>query len=383
MTTPAHSPSTASGTPPTADPPAPSTQIDPSRARQPKQDATNRPSRLSPSTVAGYAADWALFTDWACATDQLALPASPDAVLAFLQDCPAAKATQRRRVIAIDHHHTAAGQPAPGSTDVVRAALGRRVREWTADPAVADQVHRALLEIPSHGWTGGFFGRRDRLILTLTHLAGLTYRDQHHLRARDVQVTDGVLTVDGRTRTARLDPHPDPRLCPACTAIRWLNALHVVVTRPAISMLAGPLQRAPAVTGDSAHLCAGSHAAAARVADLPLLVPIDRYGGTALPLEPLAPAAIAQLARPAQSRAHPVLESSSSPKVSTDESSQVVEPGTMRPPPRHYSRHDRDAQLLKRADARTALSDVGDTLDQVDAALAELDERIKLVLGLS
>ena len=71
---------------------------------------------LSPATVRAYAADWALFTDWCEVTGEWELPADPDTVLFFLTDCPAAPATQRRRVAAIDHHHTTAGYPRPGES---------------------------------------------------------------------------------------------------------------------------------------------------------------------------------------------------------------------------------------------------------------------------
>ena len=128
---------------------------------------------LSPRTVRAYAADWALFTDWCAITGSRELPADPDTVARFLGDCPAAPATLRRRVAAIDHHHTAAGHPRPGESAAVRAAIGRPV--ILADPAplgMTDQVAAALRGLPSHGWTRGMFGRRDRCLLVLSQLAG-------------------------------------------------------------------------------------------------------------------------------------------------------------------------------------------------------------------
>ena len=64
---------------------------------------------LSARTVRAYAGDWTLFTDWCAATETLSLPADPDTVTRFLAQCPAAPATLRRRVIAIDYHHAAGG----------------------------------------------------------------------------------------------------------------------------------------------------------------------------------------------------------------------------------------------------------------------------------
>ena len=100
---------------------------------------------LSARTRRTYAADWALFTDWCAATDTAALPADPRTVVDFLTGCPATAATQRCRVAAIDHHHTAAELPQPGESVAVRAALGRPTGEPLAvltagDISIADRV---------------------------------------------------------------------------------------------------------------------------------------------------------------------------------------------------------------------------------------------------
>ena len=120
---------------------------------------------LSARTRAAYASDWALFTDHCAVTDRLALPASPDTVVEFLQECPAAPATRRRRVAAIDHHHTVHGYQRPGESVAVRAALGRPTGE-PFQPTETDResVDTALRGLPSHGWTQGMFGRRDRCL---------------------------------------------------------------------------------------------------------------------------------------------------------------------------------------------------------------------------
>ncbi len=43
---------------------------------------------LSANTLTGYAADWALFTDWCTATNGVALPADWATVAAFTAGCP-------------------------------------------------------------------------------------------------------------------------------------------------------------------------------------------------------------------------------------------------------------------------------------------------------
>lgn len=60
---------------------------------------------LSAGTRAGYAADWSLFTDWCTATSHTPLPADAATISAFAAACPAAPATRRRRLTALQHHH--------------------------------------------------------------------------------------------------------------------------------------------------------------------------------------------------------------------------------------------------------------------------------------
>ena len=72
---------------------------------------------LSASTRNGYAADWALFTDWCTATNNTPLPADWATIQRFNTGCPGAPATIRRRLAAIAHHHRAAGYPAPTDPD--------------------------------------------------------------------------------------------------------------------------------------------------------------------------------------------------------------------------------------------------------------------------
>src|SRR6478752_3373138 len=117
--------------------------------------STPIPSReMTWGTRANYAAVWALFVDWCTVTGEQHLPADPRTVVGFLIGCPAAPGTQRRRVAAIDHHHTAAGHPRPGDSGVVRTAVGRPInqpRRVSSEQLVA--VEAALRMLPSHGWT--------------------------------------------------------------------------------------------------------------------------------------------------------------------------------------------------------------------------------------
>ena len=97
-----------------------------SQLRNPDISAvTGKP--LSAGTGAGYAADWALFTDWCTATGHTPLPADTATLAAFAAACPAAPATQRRRLTALQHHHRINGYQLPAATQRrLRSRPGRR-----------------------------------------------------------------------------------------------------------------------------------------------------------------------------------------------------------------------------------------------------------------
>ena len=211
---------------------------------------------LAPRTVRAYAADWALFTDWCAATGNWELPADPATVVAFLTDCPAAPATLRRRVAAIDHHHTATGHQPPGRSAAVLAALGRPTGEPRQIPVeTAAAVEAALRALPSHGWTQGMFGRRDRCLLVLSQLAGVPYQHLATLTAGDVTVADGTATITTPALTWTLRPADDGLLCGPCAVTRWLRILNLVVTRPSNRDIAQALKKAKPATSGSPHLC--------------------------------------------------------------------------------------------------------------------------------
>src|SRR5664279_1565583 len=168
----------------------------------------------APRIPSGYAASWALFTDWCAVTDHPELPAAPATVLGFLAGCPAAADTQRRWVAAIDHHHAAAGHPPPGRAPAVLAALGRPTQEpheATADTAAA--VDATLLALPSHGWTRGMFGRRDRCLLVLSQSAGVPYQQLARLTVGDISFANGTATIRTPAGEWTLRPADDGLLC--------------------------------------------------------------------------------------------------------------------------------------------------------------------------
>ena len=192
----------------------------------------NQPVRvLSARPLRTYAADWALFTDWCAATEITPLPADPSTVVDFLTGCPAAAATQRCRVAAIDHHHTTTGLDRPGESVAVRAALGRPTGEpFQPTHEQGEAVEAALRGLPSHGWTQGMFGRRDRALLVLSQLAGVPYKYIAVLTAGDISIADGVATVRSAAGEWTLLPAGGAVVCGPCAVVRWLKILNLAVT---------------------------------------------------------------------------------------------------------------------------------------------------------
>ena len=249
-------------------------------------------------THATYLADWALFTDWCEATDHRALPADPTTVLEFLADCPAAPSTRRRRVIAIDHQHTAAGHPAPGADPGVRDALGRPPTDLppvTSD--VRERVDAALRMLPSRGWTGGLFGQRDRCLLVLSQLAQIPHKHLAGLVGGDLTVTAGVATIRVADRTRIVSAVDDPVLCGPCAIARWLQTHDVIVTQIATPAVARHLRKLESLTSTSPHVCREQLTLDDRSADHPLLAPVTQWGHAPFPLSPMSPHAVSRQAR--------------------------------------------------------------------------------------
>ena len=152
----------------------------------------------------GYPGEWALFCDYAAAVGEPALPTTVSALTGFLTRVPARPATQARRVAAIAAAHRHAGylleRPTPG---VERPDCG---------PMIAS--------CPTRGWPEGFAGRRDAFLIVLTGVLGYSHTLARQLRAADIE-TDTVLRLGGRA----VPTTEDPRTCPACAVVRWLEVL--------------------------------------------------------------------------------------------------------------------------------------------------------------
>jgi hypothetical protein len=335
---------------------------------------------LSPRTLQTYAQDWALFTDWCAATGNWDLPADPDTILEFLAACPATRSAQRCRVAAIDHHHAEAGFSKPGESAAVRAALGRPVSTGAPEPlGMTEQVIAALQGLPSHGWTQGMFGRRDRCLLVLSRVAGVPYKHLASVTVGEITVVNGTATVTSPAGAWTVTPDDNPILCGSCAVVRWLRIVDVAVTKISTAIIADAIDKSETVTAESPHLCRSTKALDQRTTEMPVFPPIDQWGALPFPLQPMTPHSLSRRVRDILAGdlgAHRHLPV---------DRNEAAETGNPAPDPvaerRVYSHQDAaEAWNRRRADLRS-LDDVAQELTEVDRRLSELNQRAAALLA--
>ena len=140
-----------------------------------------------------------------------------------------------------------------------------------------DQVEAVLRVLPSHGWTAGWTGRRDRALLALSELAGLSFGQIASLTCGDLTVADGVATIRTSGGRISLPANDDDMLCGPCSLARWVHALDLTVVYPG-RVIAAVIARAVPLTPDSPHLCQSNNAVTDVTRRVALLPPIDHYG---------------------------------------------------------------------------------------------------------
>jgi len=335
---------------------------------------------LAGRTLRTDVSDWALFVDWCEATDHVQLSADPDTVLSFLAGCPAAVKTQRGRVTAIDHHHTATGYAPPDQTPAVLAALGRPVRgPFTPAPDTVSAVENMLRLLPSHGWTHGMFGRRDRCLLVLSQLAGVPYQHLATLPAGDITLTDRSATVTAGTRTWTIAPVADPVVGPALSSGGcgcWTSRPPTSAPQrsPTPSGTPPPSPGLPAPVPQNQHHRCRHHGGAVAAADQPM-------GSPAVPAPPAEPARHLP-PRPGPAR-RPTSHLPHPPDPGPDTADQPAPAAATSVEPPDGAVFDRAAAQqawTKRRNDLDSLADVADPMTDIDQQIAALQQRVNTLL---
>lgn len=115
-----------------------------------------------------------------------------------------------------------------------------------------------MRSLPSHGWTSGWTGRRDRALLVLSQMAGLSYDNIAELTVANVSISDGVASIKTPGGLTTLRMTEDDLICGPCALARWLRALDMTALYPTGRVIAAVIARAAPLTSDSPHLCQGT-----------------------------------------------------------------------------------------------------------------------------
>ena len=159
------------------------------------------------------------------------------------------------------------------------------------------RIQQALRAVPSAGW----LGRRDRAVLVLSQMAGLSQEEIATLTAADVVIADGVATISAPTGVIRLAASGDGMICGPCALARWLHVLNLTAVYSDRCVIDSVIARGAPLSANSPHLCDGTAVASDSTAQLLLLPPIDRWGLISAISAPRPP----RDGRPSAAAAHP------------------------------------------------------------------------------
>jgi len=331
------------------------------------------------STTLAYRADWDLFTTWCHAANHAPLPATADTVAQFLREMPAAVATWRRRVTAINATHRGHGHPEPGKDEAVRQLI--RTPPTNPPPLIDPAlVAQAIRRLPTAGWPAGMFGRRDALLLTLRYQAGLSLGELVGLTTDRIRIVDGAVEIDlAPGRVVSLGSEDDPAVCPSCVWRRWQIILNAAAGYAAAWKLTEILTPPPDPNED--HLCT-SDAPGRLVRPVPVFMPIDRWGSLPLPLRPTTTRTASTLTTGHLAGTIPPHHVQLDSHVEQQTTAFGHEPEPVEPvPPRPDYTQIHQAGLAARAAAVTQLRNVDTDLDLVDQAVDELNRRLTELLS--
>lgn len=153
-----------------------------------------------------------------------------------------------------------------------------RGSQESAEPYSRSRVDAVLRTIPSHGWQAGWIGRRDRALLVLSQIAGLSYRQIAELKAGDISISEGVATIRQIGSSTTVKHSDDDLICAPCALARWLHALELTVVYPDNCVVASVIARAMPLTANSPHLCQGETGISESTARMSLMPTIDQWG---------------------------------------------------------------------------------------------------------
>ncbi len=333
---------------------------------------------LSAATRAGYASDWALFTDWCTAADQRPLPASVATVVLFLAENPAAARTSARRVTAIAHSHRRYGYPSstehPEVKQWLRLAAGLPAESEPAAPP--GKIKELLRQIPTTGWPAGLFGRRDRMLLITRYTANLSRTQLTALTTEHLIVDAEKLTITLETDTVTLPATGETATCPGCAWILWRRMLHLIAHDVGARRITETLRRAVPLAESGGHRCATAKDRTFSQ-PMPIFLPLDRWGAAAVTPTPISARTITTLATGHLTGRAPTHPDPRPPAQDTALKEPAPVPRAPAPAdPQAAARRYLDGVAQRRRDVAD-LAGVRGSLDDVEHAASDLDARIR------
>ena len=186
------------------------------------------------NTLRGYRADWRHFCSW-CGQNHLeALPATAEAVAAYIAECAQRLkvGSIQRRLNAMAEAHKAMGLSSPTSAAIVRSTLKgiKRTLGTAPDqkaPALTDDI-RAMVEATDPG----LIGLRDRALILLGFAGAFRRSELTATNLDDLDFTRNGLTVtlrrsktdqEGAGRKIGIPYGSNPETCPVRTLTAWLE----------------------------------------------------------------------------------------------------------------------------------------------------------------
>lgn len=332
--------------------------------------------------MADYTREWVRFQDWCAGTGRTPLPASTETVLTYLHEEQPARGTASGWIAAIRkaHQHAGHDDPCVGevSTWMRRTRAGTATDSQTSVAAVTEPARR----LPVTGWPTGMFARRDRLAFLLHHRAAIPARRLIALHIADVTVPVArtvEVTVDGTPVTVAEAPEAvagGPAMCVACAVARWWWVLDRI-GESAFRDMATSLSN---TTPRSDHVCANAALLTTRVtppAGWPVFPAIDRWGN--LSSEPVVAMSLRAMEHMLRTVGRQEWHHATIPVPAPTENTPAASPpGPPSAPPVKplIPAGTQQNGTTARARARESLDDVISQLDDLDAAIADLDTRV-------
>lgn len=191
------------------------------------------------STLRGYRSDWRDFCGWCERAGQRPLPASPEAVAAYIAECAGRlkPGSIQRRLNAIAEAHKATGLESPTAAGIVRNTLKgiRRalgIAPTQKAPALTADI-RAMVDVTD----AGLIGARDRAIILLGFAGAFRRAEVVGLDVADLAFGRNGLTVtlrrsktdqEGAGRNVGIPYGSNPETCPVRTLQAWLEEAGIV-----------------------------------------------------------------------------------------------------------------------------------------------------------